>query len=153
MLVTINTDASHCSFTKDASYAFMVCCNAGVFKKSGRFSKKVDNAMFAELMCIANALHFTRNHPDLWGISKIIINTDCLNGIDMILRETKMTKKNKKYRQVRGVITKYIGKYKGSEKIPVQFKHVKSHTNKTDGRSKANDWCDKQAKKERKICS
>lgn len=150
MLITINTDASYCSETGKAAYAFMICSNAGVFKKSGKL-KNCDNATFAELMCLGNALHFTRNHPELWGLSKIIINTDCDSVIKMVGGYTKMMKKNPKYRSVVGTITEYLGRYKGSNKIPWEFRHVYSHTNKQDGRSKANEWCDLEAKKQRKL--
>lgn len=151
MKVNVITDGSF----KDekAGYAFWISSPVGRFKKYGRL-KNAKNSTEAEMQAIANALYFIRNHKDLWGISKITIQTDSEHSINMITDPSNHLKGKKKrqenFRKIRGVITELIGKYNGV-KSEYEFKHVKAHSGTDTKRKYVHDWCDKFAKKGREL--
>lgn len=93
MKVNVITDGSY----KDgkAGYAFWVSSPVGRFKKYGRL-KDAKNSTEAEMQAIANALHYIRNKKELWGISNIIIQTDCQSTIQMVSESHKHVKGKKK---------------------------------------------------------
>jgi ribonuclease HI len=137
MLITITTDASYYHFTKESGYAFWISSNAGTFKKYGKL-KISECSLEAELKCIANALYFAKNHKELWGISKIIVNTDSLNGICLL---------NKKYRTKKKRFTKILKEiFKQTKGIKTEYRFVRAHTDNSDKRSYTNNWADTYAK-------
>ena len=155
MLITITSDASFDTHSNKAGYAFLISCNAGKFSKSGSLDT-AKNITEAELMAIANSLHYIVNHKELWGVSKVIFNVDFIAAEDFIFKPggTTMSKKKvagKRYRQIVGKITSYIGllrkEYKG---VQFEFRHVKAHTKDESQRSKANKFVDKLAVEARK---
>lgn len=155
MLCTISTDASFDSNTNKAGYAFLISCNVGRFSKAGPL-KTAKNITEAELMAICNSLHYLVNHKELYGVSKVIFNVDFIAAKDFIFKHggtTTSRKKNKgkRYRQIVGKITNYIGELRKSYKgTIIEFRHVRSHTNKDNKRTKANEYVDKLAVQARK---
>jgi len=81
MLVTINTDASF--IDGFAGYAFWIVCNEFKVLKAGVLRTKVKRPEIAEFKCIINAIHILFKN-DCKNVTKIIINTDCLNVIHCI---------------------------------------------------------------------
>lgn len=155
MLVTVTSDASFDSNSNKAGYAFLISCNAGRYSKAG-FLDTAKNITEAELMAIANSLHYIVNHKELWGVSKIIFNVDFIAAEAFIFKPGGTSKSKKKvtgkrYRQIVGKITYYIGElrkeYKG---VKFEFRHVRAHTKDESQRSMANRFVDKLAVEARK---
>ena len=135
--------------TGNAGYAFWIASNNGTFKKYGKLND-CENSNEAEMMAIANALHFVRTHPSLENCTKIIINTDSELAINCINPKynyfgSKKRERHKRFRSIRGVMTKYLGKYKG-KKCEFEFRHVKAHKKIESAREYVNNWLDKHAK-------
>src|SRR5690606_37854520 len=145
MLVTINCDASHSSHTGDGGYAFWISSNAGIFKRYGKFKNKVRCPAEAELMCIANAVYYTIHNKELWGISKIIINTDSKLSIHMIKTYSAKKKKSERLRIIaRDIVNNLNG-------IKYDLRHIKAHTKDLKEKNAwVNDWCDRMSRKARK---
>lgn len=146
MLVTINTDASYHHAHKVGAYAFWIVCNEGRFTHAGALRNKINRPEEAEFMCIINALHVL----GLLGyknISKVIINTDCLNVIHLLQNnKSAVSKYNLKFGKP--LVAKF-NKVRSSNKlskIPVELRHVKAHTTTDTSRAWVNDYLDKKAK-------
>lgn len=147
LLVTIYTDAS---FKKvngkiHASFAMYAKCKHGVLTKSLPINKTVDNPNEAEAYACYTAIKLCKCKWD--DIKVAFINTDSLH--------TCIKMWPFKYRQkVKGSdrfnsIIKSMKEYCKDNNIETRFKHVKAHTGGNDTRSWLNDWCDRNAKKER----
>ena len=141
MRATINTDASYYHDTGAAGYAFWISCDVGRFKKWGKISAKCNDPTYAELFCIANAIHYTVFHPELKGkITKIHINTDSQRSINILERPSKFYNRHKTIMKA----VKYIRKI--TKGIEIRLEHVRSHTGADDKRSYCNSWCDEKSK-------
>lgn len=144
MLVTINTDACFHTKLKYGGYAFWAVSDDFKITKSGVFRKKCQTSDDAESKCIINALTvILKAHK---GITKIIVNTDSLNAIAYLTKDTKHISRyglsGSKMRQFQQCLTMLpIGK------IKIEYRHVKAHSNVDDSRSFVNEWCDTNAKK------
>lgn len=155
MLLTVTSDASFCPDSKKAGYGFLISSNVGRFSKSGKL-KDTKNPCEAELKSIANAMCYIATHKELWGISKVIFNIDFIAAKDFIEKNGmtstgKKKHKGKRYRQIVGVITKYIGELrKRNPSVKIEYRWVESHTGKSENRSKANEYVDKLAVMARK---
>lgn len=143
MTVTITTDASFHYKYKIAGWAFWISTNNGSIKRSGIFKTNVANPTESELKCIANGIHVLQLSG--LNVTKLIVNTDCMGGIQYHAKEKK--KNSEKHRGLRNaselIKTLLDGKYP-----EVIFRHVKAHNGQPDARSYVNDWCDKAAKME-----
>lgn len=153
MIVTINTDASYSNKYKLAAFAFWIVSDKGKICKAGPLKEKAHNPTHAELMAIANAVYifceaFKKGHFS--GVSKIIINTDCLNGIYIITDDVKNIRrynlKSTFYKKSVQFIKKLIGEHLPGVKI--ELRHVKAHKSTETAREWVNDWCDRSAKEE-----
>jgi ribonuclease HI len=148
VIVTINTDASFSKQHEIGTFAFWIVCNRFKILQSGVLRKKVKRPEIAEFRCIINALHVLFNQ-DCKPLSKVIINTDCLNVIHLVKKNKAAIAKYKlkpwgdplmkKYEELRA-------KHPDSLRIPIELRHVKSHTGVGDARSYVNEWCDRSAK-------
>jgi ribonuclease HI len=158
--VTLNTDGSleECKtgvFVK-GGYAFWISSDVGRFTSYGKCPDS-DNSMGPELVAIAKGIHFIRNHPKLKFVEKIIVNTDCVPGIDWIKNNKKgkpnCIHKGKLQNVARHHIFDMIRKgYKGLNKVEIEFRHVKAHTNNlSNPRSFVNNWLDIHAKIGKKL--
>lgn len=145
MLVTVNTDASWHPLHKYAAYAFWAVCSDWKIKKSGQLKHKCLSSTEAELKCIVNALSIVLPHG---GISKVIVNTDCLNAIYLITEDKENIDRyirNEVVGRCADAIAVYL-QIKSKKSVLIEFRHVKSHTGVGDARSYVNEWCDKEAK-------
>lgn len=141
MRATINTDASYYHDTGEAGYAFWIASDAGRFKKWGKITAKCNDPTYAELFCIANAIHYTVFHPELRGkLTKIHVNTDCERAMNIIRQPSKYYNKHKEVQRA----VKYIKRI--TKGISISLHHVRAHTGADDKRSFVNDWCDQKAK-------
>jgi ribonuclease HI len=147
LTVTINTDASFFKIQKQASFAFTIVCDAGRTSKSGMIQQEVKRPEVAEFMSIINAFYVLgrKHYPN---ITKVIVNTDCLNVIHVVQNNVQAIRKYhlsfllellKKYNKVlsAAMINKEF----------VEFRHVKAHKNTDTKRNYTNDILDKEAKK------
>ena len=143
--ITINTDASFHPEKKVGGYAFYIICDFFKITKSAKFKANPKNSLQAELWCIANAIAILLKQPDLPATPLIVINTDCLYGIERVKRKSLdedgktiffLLKKLKKAtsNDSKCIFTKH------------EFRHVKAHNGAPDKRSWVNEWCDANAK-------
>lgn len=148
MLVTINTDASY--IDGFAGFAFWIVCDEFKVLKAGVLRKKVKRPEIAEFKCIINALHILFKN-DCKKVTKIIINTDCMNVIHCCEGNLTAIKKYKLNVYEFPALTLKFKQIMKDKNIEIEFRHVKSHTGNTDARSYVNQWCDKEAKKYARI--
>lgn len=138
--ITVNTDASYSHQRNAAGYAFYIICDLFKIQKGGMFKKMPKNAMEAEMMCIANALHTILVQKELPKCKIIVINSDCLFCFPLVSKKSKNAIGRAIYRILRD-LRKRLGMPK------FEFRHVKAHTNVQDARSFVNRWCDAEAKR------
>lgn len=144
--ITINTDASFNHVKKVGGYAFYIVCDLFKIQKSGMFKACPKNAMEAEMMCMANALHTLLAQKELPPTKWIIINSDCLYSFPKITRKSEDKIGRKVAEMLRGVRQRMsMPQY--------EFRHVKAHNGTPDARSWVNNWCDKEAKKWMRIAA
>lgn len=148
MLVTINTDASY--IDGFSGYAFWIVSNEFKVLKAGILRKKVKRPEIAEFKCIINALHVLFKN-DCKNVSKIIINTDCMNVIHCCTNNKAKIKKYRLNVYEFPELTLMFNRIMKGRNIEVEFRHVKSHTGINDARSYVNEWCDREAKKYARI--
>ena len=152
MLVTINTDASFHPSLKFGAYAFWAVSNDFKITKSGVFKTKCINSHDAEAKCIINALQVVLLAHK--GITKVIVNTDSLNGIALLKNDKAHIKR---YMGSNMVMWKHIRiAYNkvttgNQNKVEIEYRHVKAHSGVNDKRSYVNEWCDTEAKKQLRI--
>lgn len=138
--ITINTDASYHSELKVGGYAFTIVCDLFRINKSGRFKTPPKSSQDAEIMCIGNAIHTLLTQPELPNTQYLIVNTDCKWGYRAILESKKSRAKS--VRALWEQLIEEVGSHKS------EFRHVRAHTGANDRRSKANHWCDQEARKQ-----
>lgn len=137
--VTITTDISLNQQRKKAAYAFWISTELGAIKRSGMLKGKHSNVPLAELMCIANAVHFFIKTG--LKTKRLIINTDNQGGQVLLIKNGKEGR-NKQVDVVARLINETVnGKYE-----EVVFRHVKAHKGTRDKRSYVNDWCDRESR-------
>lgn len=162
MLVTLNCDGSidwgaKKGRKKKAGWAYWIASDVGRFKDFGR-CPDCTNSMGPELVAIAKGIHFIRNHSELRKATKIIVNTDCMPGINWMTKPWKERshEQRRKHRSTlhniaRHHIIQMISEgYGGLPKVDVEYRHVMAHTNDlSEARKWVNDWLDKKAKEGR----
>lgn len=150
MIVTVNTDASYSDKYKRGTYAFWIVCNEFRMQSSGALKNPLGRSEMAEFQCIINALHFLFSVPTKRQITKIFLNTDCLNVIHLVNDDKAAINKYKLEGWGKSLVNKYKKTIKAYGIITeqVEFRHVKAHVEIDSSRSYVNDWLDKAAKKE-----
>lgn len=133
--ITINTDASYSHQKGVGGYAFYIVCDLFKIQKSGSFKHNPKSALFAEMQCIANALHTLLAQQELPKFNLLVINCDCLPAFEHISFNSKFEVGKMIFMQLKFLRCRY------------EFRHVKAHNGIPDSRSWVNDWCDKEAKK------
>lgn len=153
MIVTINTDASFSPTHKIGTYAFWIVCNEGKIAKSGVLKKSLTRPEQAEFKCILNALHVVVN-SNLKGVTKIIINTDCLNVIHLANKNKKAIQKYRLASWGNHLVSEMnrLMRTRGWVKVDLEFRHVKAHVSTSTKRQWVNEWCDQEAKKQLSNC-
>ena len=147
MIVTINTDASYHPKFKVAAFAFWIVSNEGRICHSGSLKKKLHRPEQAEFQCIINAFHVL-GKQGYKNISKIIVNTDCLNVIHLVNGDKKAIQKYRLASWGNHLVERLFSvkrKFKMT-KIPCEFRHVPSHVDTDTKKRWVNEWCDRQAK-------
>ena len=149
MIVTINTDAAYHSQHKVGAFAFWIVSDQGRICHCGPLRKKVSRPEQAEFKCILNAI-YVLGRQEYKNITKIIINTDCLNVIHLIRKDKKKIQRYGLASWGNALVIEYelmLLKFK-LFKIPIEFRHIPSHTGDNTPKAWVNDWCDRQAKRE-----
>lgn len=151
MIVTINTDASFSKLYQRGTYAFWIKSNKGKITKSGLLRNECSRPEIAEFRCIVNAMHklAEANWAD---ITKVIINTDCMNVIYLIARDNKKIKRFGLFPWGSDTLNKFesmVSSYRKTflKGVPIELRHVKAHVSTKSDREWVNDWCDKEAKR------
>lgn len=149
MTVTINTDASWSWSEERGSYAFWIVSDSGRVCKSGLLREKVKRAEAAEFQCIINAM-YVLTKMDWKDITKVIINTDCLNVIHLVEGNKKAIKRYRLSQwghtfkvQLEDLIAK-----SDLSATKIEFRHVRAHVSTDSKKQWVNDWCDREAKLE-----
>lgn len=137
--ITINTDASYYYEHTIGGYAFYIVCDMFKIHKGGKFKSHPANSTDAEIMAIGNAFATLLAQKEFPKLDVLVLNSDSKNG----MREIKQ-KSTPLGRQVNKLLVRLVRKLGVSK---YNFKHVRAHTGKNNGRSLANEWCDKEAKK------
>jgi hypothetical protein len=153
MIVTVTTDASFSRKHNVGTYAFWIKCNEFKITKHGPLRKSVKRPEIAEFQCIINALHTVFTTETQTPIKKIIVNTDCLNVINIVnqhrCKEAKFNCKrynlNKWGHEMHVTYQRLLRTNKQRWDI-VEFRHVKSHEHTNTSRNWVNQWCDDMAK-------
>lgn len=138
--LTINTDASYHPEHKVGGYAFYIICDLFKIQKGGMFKVHPKNAMEAEMMCMANAVHIVLHQKELPEFDLVIINSDCLFAFQRIGK-----KSNSPIGKKIALLLRDLRKRTNFKKY--ELRHVKAHSGVQDKRSFVNEWCDKEAKK------
>lgn len=137
--ITITTDISYCYQTKRAAYAFWISTENGPIKKSGMLKGDLNGSTTAEVLCIANAVHFLVKNS--FRCRRLIVNTDSMHGATLI--RTFRKHRNKHIEKAIELINATLfGRFD-----EVIYRHVKAHNGTNDKRSYVNDWCDREAKR------
>lgn len=140
-ILTINTDAGFCPKTKIATYAIYARHDDFFIQSAGVFKTHTKDSHHAERKAILNALHLVSKKNS--KISKVIINTDSRNSIELLsLNKNKLGNKQKELYE----FLKLFLEYKKKLSCKIEFRHVKSHQKVETAKQYANNWCDKTCK-------
>jgi len=139
MLVTINTDASFNPDLRIGAFAFWMVCNNNRLFGAGVLKGIIQNSQEAEFKAVLNALHYLKDKSQWSGITKAIINTDCMDVVHCV----NGTRKPSKWAIE---VQKHFTKVRADLRIHIEARHVKSHSGTDEKRKYVNDWCDRKAK-------
>ena len=142
MLVTIISDASHCSRTKCGGYGFWAVSARGRHGGSGSFKKTMRGSWSAESMAIVNAVFISLRLGIAAVGDRVLIQTDSQLSIDLF---TGITKRRISDPDVRAAKDE-LAKLATANSITFEFRHVRGHTTVGDQRSKAQRHADERAK-------
>lgn len=136
---TINTDASFSMKWRKGAWAYWIKGDGVILKNVGMILVDIPNPGLAELLAFSKALGEVNKivpKEKRWG-TKLYINTDCTYVIHVIDGTMKHSKYMTLIKAIRHAMVGYS----------VRPTHVKAHTGHTSGRSRMNDWCDREARK------
>lgn len=149
MIVTINTDASFSKTHGVGAGAIWIVSNDFKIKYSSVLRSKTLNPTIAEAHTILNALHLVFRQ-NISANTRVIINTDSMNAIYIFTTNKDMISK---YR-IKGwkELQRHLDKAKSlkpgvTDKIHIEFRHVKAHVSTDTARTFVNEWCDQEAKR------
>lgn len=138
MLVTLMTDASHCSETGAGGFGFWCVCERGKLAGGDMLKGFIADSYEAEMKGVANSLQTAINNGLILPRDTVLIQLDNLGVIDAI--RGKWTRKNVQY------IVDYILSTAKNNRLKLICKHVKGHSKQEGNRFLANNHCDKKAK-------
>lgn len=157
MIYHIFTDASVNNETLNAGYAFIIVTKKGeVKRRSGKLTTKTDNSCLAEFHSIANAL-YSFGKIEINTINRIVIHTDCMNFVQYHNGFKASIKSRQTMEAAEQIILSMIeicikfGVDIRNYKNLFHVKHIKSHTGARTALQRLNDWCDKEAVRQRKL--
>lgn len=135
--ITISTDISLDPATGSAAYAYWISTDGGAIRRSGMLKKKTKNTVLAEMMCIANGVHFFISRG--YKVRRLIVNTDSKHCADTFHG----------FATIEAIqpIVEYVKDLVKHNVIRMELRHVKAHRGTKTKRQYVNDWCDKEAKR------
>lgn len=140
MNVTVLTDASHCPDHKVAGYGFWIASERGKLPGSGAMKNLVRTSTLAEMQAVVNAVWKGIKTELIQDGDELLIQIDCESAIYAFRGKRGVADDEKEVvEQLHMILTKL--------NLKCKFRHVKAHTGSLAPRSKANDACDKRAKK------
>lgn len=142
LLITMFTDASHCSQTKLAAYAVWAKVNGETIRRSGLFRDKLPDSMIAEAMALVNGIHIVVATLAPPPQSRIIAQTDCLAVIGLLTNPIRRGRTKQKYA---AILDRYRSAVSTAQ-IEVEFRHVASHKGDSTPRNAVNTWCDRECR-------
>jgi ribonuclease HI len=143
MLITLFTDASHCTKTRVAAYAAWAKADGRTVRRAGVLKDRVRDSSLAEAQALVNGLCFVLTALKPTPASKIIAQTDCLTAIEAL---TGQLRKPKTLARFAPVIAAYHARIV-STGITVEFRHVSAHKGVVTPRNAVNTWCDGECRK------
>ena len=144
MLITLMTDASHCSETMAGGFGFWCASDRGKLSGGKPLQGKIKDSYEAEMKGVANALSIAIKSGIVLTGDKVLIQLDNIGVINCIKRKCKPRQ------DVEKVMT-YIFKCKKDFKLEFECRHVKGHSKENGSRFSANKHCDRIAKEQMKI--
>ena len=143
MLITLFTDASHCTKTHVAAYAAWAKADGRKVRRAGVLKDRVPDSSLAEAQALVNGLCFALAALKPTAASKIIAQTDCLTAIEAL---TGRLRKRKAVERFATVTAAYQARVL-STGIIVEFRHVRGHKGVATPRNAVNTWCDSECRK------
>lgn len=150
MILTINTDASFNRRKEVGTYAFWIVCDEFKLKMSGAIRKNCTRPEVAEYRSLLNALHMAFKMPRTNKITKIIVNTDCLNVIHLAKENNDSIKRYNlnSWGKHMTIMLHRMLKENGISNNQLDMRHIRSHQHTNSARNWVNQWCDDAAKME-----
>ena len=145
MLVTLMTDASHCSQTGAGGFGFWCISSRGKLAGGKPLAGKIKDSYEAEAKGVANALVIGFRSGIIQQGDKVIIQLDNMAVVDGL---------NGKQRKIRSDVKSVIDFITGfciENNIYIDCRHVKGHSKSKENRFSANKHCDRIAKEQMKI--
>lgn len=145
MSATIIADASYCSRTKAAGYAYWISADRG--KHRGRGAPRIppQDATVAELMAVVVGIVKATNLQLVCRGETVLIQTDCTSVVGLINGNRKAREGQEE--EVFNFYRSHIKQYE----LHVSARHVKGHTVRKEARFYVNRYCDSQAKKQMRL--
>lgn len=144
MIVTIMTDASHCTQTKAAGFGFWIASNRGKLSGGKPMTTHCIGSHDSEFKAVANTLHIAIKSGLVCTGDRVIIQLDNVAVVNSI--NTGKTKvKNSQ------AALKFILDSAKDYCLELKSRHVKGHTNLTESRYAANNHCDRIAKQQMRM--
>lgn len=140
MNVTIISDASWCPNTKAGGYGYWIACQRGRKAGGGVIRRRVTSSQSAEMMAVVNGVWHGLNDGYVLSGDVLLIQTDCLNAIDLFRRGAGRTPEERE-------VIQFFHELLDGNALEVSFRHVRGHTNGDTPRTYVNNVCDKTAKK------
>ncbi len=138
MLITLFTDASHCSRTHVAAYAAWAKANGRTVRRAGLLKERVTDSSIAEAQALVNGLCFVLATLRPAEPSKIIAQTDCLVAIHALTGQLRKTRAIERYAPIVTIYTERVTR----PGLVVEFRHVSAHRGTVTPRNAVNTWCD-----------
>lgn len=145
MRVTIISDASRCTKTHCAAYAFWAVSNRGSAKHAGALKGLAASSAEAETKAIINAVHVALKAGVLCDGDDLLIQTDAMNAIQILTGKLSRKRTIEKFAPIVKVFQDVVG----TRGINVEFRHVRGHTKQathTDNRYLAQRNVDRAAR-------
>ena len=142
MLITMFTDASHCSKTKIAAYAIWAKVNGGTIRHSSLFRAPLPDSTMAETMALVNGIHVVIAKLSPPPRSRILAQTDCLSAIALLAGPIRRGRTREKYAEI---VQRYETAVAAGE-LSVEFRHVGGHEGFRSPRNSVNTWCDRECR-------
>jgi hypothetical protein len=143
MLITLFTDASHCTQTHVAAYAVWAKAEGRTIRRTEILKERPSDSAVAEAQALVNGLCIALATLKPPPGSKIIAQTDCLSAIAAL---TGQLKKSRAIARFVSVTSAYASRV-ACTGVAVEFRHVGAHKGVVTPRNAVNTWCDKECRR------